>query len=66
MSSEASEQVLALLKELAVLKEMNDNVPDGSNGAEHDAFRARAQRRDQISEELRMLAKEKKNAKAQE
>ena len=61
MGSDKSEQVLALLKELSVLKE-RDNTSNGGSAtdSERGAGRLRLQ---EIAEEIKALAEEKKMKK---
>jgi hypothetical protein len=61
MGSDESERVLALLKELSVLKEQ-DSKSDGDSAtdSERDARRLRQQ---EIAEEIKALAEEKKKEK---
>jgi hypothetical protein len=62
MGSHESEQVLSLLNELSVLKTLDaefDALPQGE--PERDAHRLRQQRQQQISEEIKGLAEQKKN-----
>jgi hypothetical protein len=60
MGSDESEQVLALLKELSVLKEQDSNSGDTATDSERQA---RMLRQHQIAEEIKALAEEKKNDK---
>lgn len=62
MGSPESEQVLTLLKELSVLKEL-DSEYEGSlkTESERDAHRLRQQRRHAIAEEIKALAAQRKN-----
>ncbi len=61
MSSEGSEQVLTLLKELSVYKAMDEDYRGGSGGkAETEAYRQRDRRRHEIRQEIQKLAAEKK------
>jgi hypothetical protein len=58
MGSDKSEQVLALLKELSVLKE-RDSKPDGGSATDSERTAGRL-RRQEIGEEIKALAEEKK------
>jgi hypothetical protein len=58
MGSDESEQVLALLKELSVLKE-RDSKPDGNSAIDSERG-ARRIRQQEIGEEIKGLAEEKK------
>jgi len=61
MSSHESEQVLTLLKELSLLKELDSGYEVGKKTkAERDAHRLRRQRHREIAEELKVLAEQKK------
>jgi hypothetical protein len=62
MGSETSEQVMALLKEIAMLKELDKSYEASPNEAEHDAYRVRQQRHEEICAEIKALAKETKVA----
>jgi len=59
MSSSESEQVLALLQELSVLKEL-DKACELAPQTESEQ-RLRQQRQQEIKEEIRALAEQKKN-----
>jgi uncharacterized protein YdcH (DUF465 family) len=62
MSNHESEQVLSLLNELSVLKALDaefDALPQSE--PEREAHRLRQQRQQEISEEIKGLAKQKKN-----
>lgn len=61
MSSHESEQVLTLLKELAMLKELDNQYESGSK-TESDcvAHRQRQARHQEIGEEIKALAEQKK------
>ena len=60
MSSQESEQVLVLLNELSMLKKLDveNQAPLQSEG---DAHGLREKRRQQIAEEIKTLAEQKKN-----
>lgn len=58
MGSE-SEQVMTLLKELAVLKEQNKDYETNATEAEREEHRLRQQRHDQITQEIKNLAEQK-------
>ena len=61
MSSSQSEQVLTLLKELSVLKELDSGYEGGSKmGNERTAHQLRQQRHREIIEEIKALAEQKK------
>jgi hypothetical protein len=59
MSGNESAQVLNLLKELSMLKEV-DSL--NNTESERDAHQIREQRRQEIAEEIKALAEQKKNA----
>ena len=66
MSSDKSVQVLTLLKEISVLKELDREYEAGPrNQVERDAHRERQQRHQGIAEEIKALAEEKKNDEQQ-
>jgi hypothetical protein len=60
MSADTSEQVMALLQELSMLKEMDANPEAGRAGSEPD-FQLRQQRKEKIKEQIKALAEQKKN-----
>lgn len=61
MSSEGSDQMLTLLKELSVYKALDEDYRGGSgNQAETEAYRQREQRRREITQEMQSLAAESK------
>ena len=62
MSSETSEQVMALLKELAMLKELDKSYEANPTESEHEAYRVRQQRHEEITAEIKALAKQTKEA----
>ena len=59
MSSETSEQVMALLKELAMLKELDKAYEANPTEGEHEAYRLRRQRHEEITTEIKALASER-------
>ncbi len=62
MSNEASEQMLGLLKEMAVYKAMDEDYGAGTKGgAETAAFHDRERRRQEIRLEMHELASESKS-----
>jgi hypothetical protein len=62
MSSEGSEQMLGLLKELSVYNAMDDDYVGGANGpVETEAFEERERRRQEIKLEMQTLASESKS-----
>ena len=61
MSSEGSEQMLGLLKELLVFKSMDEDYSTGPKGpVETEAFEGRERRRQEIKQEMQKLAAENK------
>ena len=60
MGSETSEQVMTLLKELALLKELDRQYEAEPNETEREAYRVRQQRHEEITTELKALAKQRK------
>ena len=62
MGSEASEQMMALLSELSTLKELNRHFEVSPNENEEDAQRQRQQRQEEIAQEIKALAQQKKAA----
>jgi hypothetical protein len=62
MSSERSEQMLGLLKELSVYKAMDEDYRAGPEGrGETDAYEERERRRREIEHEMQTLAAESKS-----
>ncbi len=62
MGSDESVQVLTLLKEISVLKELDGEYEAGPKTQfERDAHRQRQQRHQEIAEEIKALAQQKKN-----
>jgi hypothetical protein len=62
MGSDESVQVLTLLKEISVLKGLDSEYEAGPKTQfEHDAHRQRQQRHQEIGEEIKALAEQKKN-----
>jgi hypothetical protein len=61
MSTHESEEVLTLLKELSMLKELDSQFESGpKTESECAAHRLRQQRHQEIGEELKALAEQKK------
>ena len=60
MGSEASERMMALLSELSTVKELNRQFEASPNENEEDAQRLRQQRQEEIAQEIKALAEEKK------
>ena len=66
MGSQESEEVLTLLKELLILKELDIQYEGGpKTESEQDAHRLREQRYGEICEEIKALAERKKNGAEQ-
>jgi hypothetical protein len=62
MSSDASKEMLSLLKELSVYKAMDDDYRAGAGGRlESEAYEDRKRRRLKITQEMHSLAAESKN-----
>jgi hypothetical protein len=63
MSSEASEQMMALLSELATLKELNQQFE--ANPSQHDPeeHRLRLQRHEEITQDIKALAEQNQQKK---
>jgi hypothetical protein len=62
MSNPESEQVLTLLKELSLLKELDARYEAGlKTESEREAHRLRQQRHQEIAEEIKALADQKKS-----
>lgn len=62
MSSQESEQVLTLLKELAMLKELDNVAADElKTESERDVHQECQQRRAEIGEQIKAVAEQKKN-----
>jgi hypothetical protein len=66
MGSQTSEQVMALLKELAILKQQDTSGDSNPSQAQPDACRLRQQRHDEITAELKKLAEEKTSSRQAE
>lgn len=60
MGSETFEQVMALLKELAVLKKLDHAYEANPTEGEHEAYRVRQQRHGEITAEITALAHQNK------
>jgi hypothetical protein len=66
MGSDKSVQVLTLLKEISVLKELDSEYQAGpKTQVEQNAHQQREERHQGIAEEIKALAKEKKNDEQQ-
>jgi hypothetical protein len=62
MGSDESVQVLTLLKEISVLKELDSEYEAGpKTQSQRDAHRQRQQRHQEIAEDIKALAEQKKN-----
>ena len=63
MSGHESEQVLILLKELSLLKQLDSEYESGSQTmSDKDAHRLRQRRHREIAEEIKTLANQKQNS----
>ena len=62
MGSDASEQVMALLSELAGLKELNQKYEADPVESDREAYRLRQLRLEEITQEIKSLAEQKKTA----
>jgi hypothetical protein len=62
MGSETFEQVMALLKELAVLKKLDEAYEAKPTEGVHEAYRVRQQRHEEITAEIKALAERSKQA----
>lgn len=61
MSSQESEEMLVLLKELSMLKTLDSEYEAGSKSdADQEAHRLRQRRHKEIGEEMKALAEQKK------
>jgi hypothetical protein len=61
MASETSEQMMALLSELAALKELNRKFEANPNQYDPEEHRLRLQRHEEITQDIKALAEQKKN-----
>jgi hypothetical protein len=61
MATETSQQVMALLKELAALKEIDTNLENESTESERQEHELRQRRKEEIAQEIKALADQKKN-----
>jgi hypothetical protein len=62
MGSEESEQMMALLQELSMLKEADAAFEANPTDSEREAYQLRQQRRHEIGAEMKALAEQKKKA----
>lgn len=60
MGSEESDQMLALLQELSMLKEADTAFKENPTDSEREAHQLRQLRRNEIGAEMKKLAKQKK------
>jgi len=60
MSTEESDQMMALLQELSMLKEADAAFEANPSDSEREAYYFRRQRRDEIGAEMKALAEKKK------
>lgn len=64
MSSETSEQMMALLQELSRLKELKRQFEANPSGSDQEAQRQCDQRHEEITQEMKALAQQKKAAES--
>jgi hypothetical protein len=62
MGSEESDQMMALLQEISMLKEADAAFEANPTDTEREAYQLRQKRRDEIGAEMKLLAQQKKNA----
>ena len=62
MGSEESDQMMALLQELSMLKDADVAFEQNPTDSEREAHHLRQQRREEIGLEMKGLAEQKKNA----
>jgi hypothetical protein len=62
MGSEASEQMMALLQELAMLKELEKEYEANPTKSAREQHRLSRQRHDEIAREIKALGKEQEDA----
>jgi hypothetical protein len=60
MGCEESDQMMALLQELSLLKELDAAFEANPTASEREAHHLRQQRRDEIGSEMKTLAEQKK------
>jgi hypothetical protein len=60
MATEISQQVMALLKELSMLKEADTNQEEKPTGSKREERDLRQKRKEEIVEEIKTLASQKK------
>lgn len=65
MSSEASDQMMALLQELAVLRGLDREYKANPSEAGEGEFQQRQRRQEEISREMMTVAEQKQNGVAQ-
>lgn len=61
MGSEESDQMMALLQELSMLKEADEAFEANPTDNKRETYQLRQRRRDEIGLEIKALAEEKKN-----
>ena len=67
MGTEASDQMMALLQELSMLKKLEEENEASSDQSDPEGRRLRQQRQQEITQQMKALAQEKQeNAKADE
>ncbi|HUB02804.1 MAG TPA: hypothetical protein VL983_08960 [Terriglobales bacterium] len=62
MATETSQQVMALLKELSILKEIDTKLEVDSAESHPEEHQLRQQRKQEILQQIKTLAEQKKNA----
>jgi len=60
MATETSQQVMALLKELSMLKELDTTPESEATESEQNEHALRQQRKEEIVQEIKALAEQKK------
>lgn len=66
MSSQESDQMMALLQELSALKKLDAAYEDNPNESERQEYQLRQQRREEIGLEMKRLAEQKKSAEQEQ
>ena len=61
MSTQESDQMMALLQELSLMKEMDARFEANPTESEREAHQLRQQRKEEISEEMKALAQKRKS-----
>jgi hypothetical protein len=66
MGSEASEQMMSLLQELAGLREQDEHDEGNPSNADQEAFQLRQRRREEITGKIKAVAEQKKESEGTE